>query len=185
MKFAVIALVLGLLGVMFGPYSSIPAVILGHFAVSKLKDKPAIGHRMAIVAVMLGYFWTVVPRPMFFGAKKAMLSAKKAKASNTAHNLRNSLAAYQSEYQIPYGAERKVQMTDAVFMSGIQGAEDDRSEEINPRGIGFFAVGTGESKPLNDPWGNPYRVVTTPISIRVWSRGADGIDGTKDDIKTW
>lgn len=41
----------------------------------------------------------------------------------------------------------------------------------------------------NDPWGNPYQFMVPgrnrPDSYDLWSLGADGQDGTDDDIGNW
>jgi hypothetical protein len=33
-----------------------------------------------------------------------------------------------------------------------------------------------------DPWGHPYRYVCTNGTVRLWGAGADGLDGTADDV---
>jgi len=33
-----------------------------------------------------------------------------------------------------------------------------------------------------DPWGHPYRYSCTNGTVRVWGTGADGLEGTRDDI---
>lgn len=44
-------------------------------------------------------------------------------------------------------------------------------------------------KPLEDPWGQPYRYrypsAHNPKSYDIWSSGPDGVDGTADDICNW
>ena len=58
MPLAVISLVLGFLScVMLGILSGIPAVICGHMAMSKLRDKPEFvgSKRIAVAGVVLGY----------------------------------------------------------------------------------------------------------------------------------
>lgn len=33
-----------------------------------------------------------------------------------------------------------------------------------------------------DPWGHPYRYACTNETVRLWGAGADGLDGTADDV---
>ena len=73
----------------------------------------------------------------------------------------------------------------------------------NPRGIPYMDF-HHRADGLRDPWGNPYRIaldgngngsvnvrVGTPLSetlnasVAIWSLGADGTEGTGDDVLSW
>jgi len=84
----------------------------------------------------------------------------------------------------------------------------------NPRRVVFIEAkiasstempGIGPDGTWRDPWGRAYRIgidynydnkvdipagifstpLSIPVSVAVWSAGADGKDGTPDDIKSW
>ena len=90
---------------------------------------------MAIIGILAGL--------LFPGVGAAMNAAKKAHASNTCYNLKNSIGSYFTEYRrfpLPDGYQTPYDdfSTEDDFMDILLGAETAVGEEKNPRGIVFF-----------------------------------------------
>lgn len=205
---AIVSLIFGFLSLGTGFLGGIPAIICGHLSLAKIrKNDLKNGKGLAVFGLIMGYFMTVFSPPIpFLGASKAMAAAKNAEALNTVYNFRNAIAAYYTEYRrvYPIGDGESGALTDAKFMAGLLGIDSELGTRTNPRGIVFFSgrvatrtdygkwqrgisfdkTGSGD---YWDPWGNLYRVKVEPgvdpiASVRVWSPGPDGIDGTGDDL---
>ncbi len=126
---AVASLVLGILGlVLLGPLGSIPAVICGHVAKSKIKTNPDMltGDGMALAGLILGYVqigFMLVILPILFVI--ALPSYHRARETAQKHvcieNLRQINVAAQ-QYRIEYRTEKIPALN-------------------NPEFLGYFATG--------------------------------------------
>lgn len=67
-------------------------------------------------------------------------------------------------------------------VQGLQALREPPADLRNPaRWRGPYAT---KEIPM-DPWGNPYQYeLVGPEQFRIWSVGADGVDGTEDDISS-
>lgn len=67
--FAIASLVLAILSLMFGPLTSVPAIIAGHIARRRIRRKPRLqGLGLALTGLIVGYaitFFTVVMVVLF------------------------------------------------------------------------------------------------------------------------
>ena len=55
------SLLLGLLSLVLGPFSGVPAIVCGHIARSRIKSNPSLtGSRIAFTGLMLGYIMTIL-----------------------------------------------------------------------------------------------------------------------------
>ena len=58
---AIASLILAILGVGFGPFSTIPAIICGHLGRAAFRKNPAIGgDGMAVAGLVIGYVFTAI-----------------------------------------------------------------------------------------------------------------------------
>lgn len=58
--FAIVALVLAMLSLIFGPLTSVPAIIVGHVASRRIRKNPALqGHGLALTGLIVGYAITL------------------------------------------------------------------------------------------------------------------------------
>lgn len=58
--FAIAALVLAILSLIFGPLTSVPAIIVGHVARRRIRKNPALqGHGLALTGLIVGYAITL------------------------------------------------------------------------------------------------------------------------------
>ena len=187
---AVWSLVLGILSLgCLWLLGSIPAIILGIVALRTIND-PAVerrGRGLAITGIVTGsvgvftgiFGLGIIAGLMFPAFSGALGKAEDARAENTAHNLKNALSAYVTEYRsFPVEGEAGDMTIDSdEALMGILLASDKEASPggKNVRRIVFYtdkaAKPAGEGKfrrgialdaegggALWDPWGNHYLI---------------------------
>jgi len=163
---ATASLVLGILSfVGFVVFCSIPAIILGHTALSKIRHSPVPmrGRSLAIAGLVLGYLnvllivLLIVATIVGYNAINSMDDANVAQAQAQIRNFKTALMAYQLKYN--------------RFPSTSEGLE---ALVNNDKGIKFLESDTIPK----DPWDNPYIYTSENTrEYRIISYGADGQQG--------
>jgi hypothetical protein len=57
-RLAVAALICGIAQLVFGPFTGVPAIVLGHIARGQIRQSGESGNGMAVPVLILGYFGT-------------------------------------------------------------------------------------------------------------------------------
>ncbi len=170
----------------------------------------ALGSLSVAVFLLLAAIWITSLFSADFAA--AINTQKHAEVRRVFGNLRRAIVLSHREYQIYplLGNERTIYRTDRVLMDPLLGENErgivffsGRTARLDDEGRPFRGVhvdGEGHHQ-LLDPWGNLYRVkldldydgfVQAPHGpadiaepVLIWSSGADGEEGTGDDLKSW
>jgi len=107
---AVASLVLGILGlILMGPLGSIPAVVCGHVAKSRIKKNPEMlmGDGMALAGLILGYVqigFLVVMIPLVAAiAKPAFVKARETSQQNACINNMRQMDAAKEQWAMAQG----------------------------------------------------------------------------------
>ena len=160
---AVASLVLGILGLILGPFCSIPAVVCGHVAKSKIKrnEEHLDGGGLALAGLILGYIqisfivfmipWLIaVGVPSYEGAR---LLAEKQATQNTLRIISATLEQYELD-----NGKYPASLDDLVSGGYLQQA------------------------PV-DAWGSLFMYELSTRPPAVFSSGPDRIPGTADDLR--
>jgi len=111
---------------------------------------------------------------LFPAASSALAIAEKATTENTAYNLKNSIAAYFTEYRKYPGTTKGEDATYDSVGPEMAALLAEGDNPLNPRRIAFFSGKqatpygdggwkkgihlNGDNSGLYDPWGTPYRI---------------------------
>lgn len=158
---------------------------------------------LVVVAIMM-----LLAGLILTGLNVAKDRAKGLRARRDVAQLITALTAYFAEYhKFPDATEVSGNslINESQIVTGrdvvqiLRGRENHRGQ--NPREIPFMDFHQNTTV-FPDPWGNLYRIVwdarpydgviSVPgqaqplrLSLAAWSAGPDGIDGTKDDARSW
>jgi prepilin-type N-terminal cleavage/methylation domain-containing protein len=153
---------------------------------------------LTVIAIILLLAGLLLP-----AIRKALEKAEQGKARTVVQGLATAMSAYYTEYAKWPNSGNGTLNTDANFLQLLQGSDITASSfQGNPRRISFFEAKSDDivGGELRDPWNRTYRVrfdhdydniVADPsganvrAGVLVWSAGPDGVDNTKDDLKSW
>ncbi len=176
---AISSLVFAFIGLITVGVFSIPAVIIGHLALRRIKGSAGklSGRKLAMAGLIIGYLGIVfmpILIPVGFAAgNTAIGKGRDLQARSAAVSLDTSIDQFYTEYSaMPAPVETTDTALDVSLVRTLTG--EDRI--LNPRGIRFLSLRETASKKggldpvthrLNDPWGNGYQVI-----IDIHSTGA-------------
>ncbi len=219
---AIASLAGGVLSLVLGFLTGIPAVICGHLGRARIRKARGElrGNGMALAGLILGYVMSVVSVVVvlsFFAAQAAIKNANTLRSRTMLMSTAMAVEQHYQEYsKLPEPGANDFDTGDPAGRKLL----DILLGPANPRGIPFLSVETGKTRKkgglirgsgsgspvvgLFDTWGNPFRVlldddydgvirftyggrleVVHNRLVLVASKGADGIEGTGDDVKSW
>ena len=173
-KSAIWSLICGIAGLIFC-LPAIPAIILGIIGLVNIKKSAGAlkGKGMAIAGLILGGLMTIAIPFIAMAAAVAIPAFMTAKGHATEFKAKVDITSITSAlelYNMDYGSYPSNEQGLQVLINNEQG---------NPY---ITAI-------PNDPWGRPYQYrfpgEHNQDYFDLWSPGADGQDGTKDDITNW
>jgi len=180
-KSAIWSLICGIAGIILC-LPAIPAIILGIIGLVNIKKSAGAlkGKGMAIAGLILGGLWIIVLPVMIIalpviamvgaiaipGFMTTRSHAMESKAKVEITNIESALELYRMDF--------------GSYPSNEQGLQVlINNEQRNP----YLTTIP------NDPWSRPYQYrypsEHNQDSFDLWSAGADGQDGTKDDVTNW
>ena len=212
---AIASMICGILVIFSWGITGLPAVICGHLARGKIKRSGGTleGNGFALTGLILGYIGLVLfpllIAAIFWGANAAVKSATKITAMSEVHSIETAVNSFYFEYRtMPPGTGVYDTALDVSLTEALIGFD----KSINTRGEDFLTMRTSHGSKgldptthqIHDRWGNGYVVIVDTdendeITVSrggisetvrghhalVYSKGADGIAGTSDDVKSW
>ncbi len=212
---SIASMICGLLVIFSWGITGLPAVICGHMARGRIKRSGGTlnGSGFALTGLILGYIGLVIFPLMIaaivWGATAAVKTAKKTSALSQVFSIEVAANSFYLEYStMPPGTGIYDTALDVSLAEALIG--DDKS--INTKGVKFLTMRTSYGKTgldplthqIHDQWGNGYVVILDTdyngeIAVSrgginetvmghhalVYSKGADGVAGTTDDVKSW
>lgn len=172
---AVASLVLGILGmILIGPLGAIPAIICGHLARTKIKQKPHTytGDGLAVAGLVLGYVSLVIFAVVVMVYASLMVPnlTKGTDSGDPSAASRTAIAVVSTAIDL--------YETDTGKLPNNLDSLLVKSSELNWNGPYLR-----ESESLLDGWGTPLDYKPDGYMYTVVSAGPDCIIGTSDDIK--
>jgi general secretion pathway protein G len=159
------------------------------------KDGLARGFTIIEMLVVLGMI-AILASLVLTGVHGVRLQAKKTKARHDVEQIATAWGNYLQEYR-RFPKTVTVTKMDSAALSILRG---ETAGPDNPQRLTFMEFKSATTN-YADPWGSLYEValdqdldnkVTVPglasplyRSVAVWSKGPDGVAGTKDDIRSW
>ena len=212
---SIASMICGILVIFTWGITGLPAVICGHLARGKIKRSGGTlnGNRFALAGLILGYIGIVIFPLMIaaivWGATAAVKTAKKASTLSQVTSIEMAVNRFYLEYTtMPPGTGIYDTALDVSLAEALTG--DDKT--INTRGVKFLSMNSSHGKAglnpvthqIHDQWGNGYMVIldtdldekiavsrggiTETVMghyVLVYSKGADGVAGSADDVKSW
>lgn len=177
----VVSLACGILGILTGPVTGIPAIVTGHIARGRIKRAkiPMKKWDAATAGMILGYVTTFLGLWAAAGmvcGTTAVSRAKRVTSLATATAIEAATNNFFAEYgSMPADGEKDVILStghDTAFLQVLLGIEDRKSTALNTRSVRFLMVKEGRNGKngliysadgksvtgLFDPWGGPYHV---------------------------
>lgn len=176
---AIASMVCGILSLFTVGLTSLPAIITGHMARSRIKHRGAGGSGLALTGLITGYVGLVIMMIAVFAIGSISLLTSQvdiAKETRTQSDLQALSIALQS-YEL---RALKLPTTEQGLNVLVN------KPTIEPIPASWRALLKEVPK---DPWGNEYRYRTPAQKSQkgydLYSVGRDGQDGTADDIGNW
>ena len=168
---AICSLVFALIGLITVGIFSIPAVIIGHLALRRIKVSAGTlsGRGLAMAGLIIGYlgivFIPILVAVGFAAGKAATGKVRDLKTRSAAIALDASIEQFHIEYSaLPSAVETTDTALDASLVRTLTAVD----KTLNVRGLRFLALPESVSKKggldpvthkLYDPWGNGYMVI--------------------------
>ncbi len=200
----------GLASLVFFALAGVPAILLGHKAVSAANRDGRGVSGFAITGLVLGYLSLLSSLVLglialgFAAGRSALAKAKEARATAELFELTHAVESFYGEYgRVPHPTASQPMTSTAPLIDTLRGANPAE----NPRSITFL---THPSSDQRDPWGRPYfilldtdddKTLDDPLTGRplhgrraiAWSAGPDGLIDpaspsdpvNRDNIYSW
>lgn len=175
---ATASLVCGICGVIFGPFTGIPAIITGHIALGKIKKSGGMfhGRGLAIAGLILGYLFTfliaVLAAIVIASFSVAKPKVQRHQCLNTVTQLSSAIDSFYNEYAcLPLTGNADITVstdTEIEVLKELLGMNGP----INIHGVRFLSIKQGKNQKdgliyrpdsyvlegLFDPWGGSYKI---------------------------
>ncbi|NNC90100.1 MAG: DUF4190 domain-containing protein [Akkermansiaceae bacterium] len=177
-RLATASCILGLLGLVFGFITGLPAIFFGHTARDLIRRRVGLGgRRKALLGMVLGYITTIAS----FVVLIAFAEMKKKGTKSPRDTKRNIARAQIAELVLEVENYRDIGGSYPTGEQGLHALVEKPAEPPVPVRWRqqYFTV------PL-DPWGQPYHYVRKKPDelglFEIFSSGPDGLKRTDDDI---